>query len=250
MKFIYQAIAASFFLSSVAQANQPVPINLDVEEVFSIENGFDTNDQIEIAVRGSLPDSCHKLGKGFVRIDHTNKKLFVRVEGYVRNSDICLQMTTPFLEVIRVGHLAAGRYQVVAENQPEIFGMMNVKPFNNEDQDDFLYAPVDNASLSLINTFASGYQHLTLEGTYPFLLKGCMRITEIKTYLTSGNILIVQPVSEIFEEAYCQDGGADTYNRYKLVKKIDSPILEKGLVHVRTLNGKSLNQLVDFTELK
>ena len=107
MKFIYQAIAACFLLSSVAQANQPVPINLDVEEVFSIENGFDTNDQIEIAVRGSLPDSCHKLGKGFVRVDHTNKKLFVRVEGYVRNSDICLQMTTPFLEVIRVGHLQA-----------------------------------------------------------------------------------------------------------------------------------------------
>lgn len=247
MKFIYQAIASCFFLSSAALANQPVPVNLDVEEIFSIENGFDTNDQIEIAVRGSLPDSCHKLGQGFARVDHANQKIYVRVEGYVRNSEICLQMTTPFLEVIRVGHLNAGRYIVIAEGQPEVFGAMNIKPFSNEDQDDFLYAPVDQAGLSLISTFASGYQHLTLEGAYPFLLKGCMRITDIKTYLTSGNILIVQPVSEIFEDALCQDGGADDYNRYKLVKKIDSPILEKGLVHVRTLNGKSLNQFVDFT---
>jgi len=245
MKKLWMFLFAALFFSAPLSA-APEEVRLKIEGIFSVQNGFDSNDRIEVAVWGYLPSSCHRLGKGSARVDMETKSIFVRVDGFLRTNNTCTTMISPFLEVIQLGHLPQGEFGIFAEHNPEVTSRMFIKP-GTEHQDDFLYAPVDTVELSMINTFASGSQHLTLQGTYPWLLKGCMRITDVRTYITSGNVLVVQPISRIFDDPECNPEDVDGYNRFKVVKRIETPILEKGMVHVRTLNGRAMNKFVDFT---
>lgn len=222
---------------------------LPIEKIYSIERGFDTTDVIEVAVKGFLPNSCHSLGKGTYSVDQISKKIFVNVEGYVRSNDICLQVKTPYLEVIQLGLLKEGTYEVLSLSSPGAIGKLHVEKSKSERRDEFLYAPVDTVELIDDHRHLThdDSQNLTIKGRYPYLLKGCMRVVDVKTYKTKNDVLVVLPISEILHGDSCLTG-VNEYNRFDIKKRVHSIIEGKGLVHVRTLDGKPLNKLVDFTK--
>ncbi|MCB9229583.1 MAG: hypothetical protein H6618_08225 [Deltaproteobacteria bacterium] len=262
MRFFALSFISIIFSSTLALARvAPPTVSLKIEEIFAISKGFDANDHVEIAVRGTLQDSCQKVGTSSADVDLENGTISVRVEGYRRDSGACLQMITPYLEIVPVGHLPAGNYQVLDLSGHAAAKSLSVNPSDHPGPDDYLYAPVDRAMLSapsaIRHSFESSMtdsssQTLVLEGAYPRFLKGCMRVQEVRAYY-SGNIMVVQPIARLFGNQpddpdsvpECREG-ADQYNRFRISKEVKLPVLRQGLLHVRTPNGKSLNRLVDF----
>ena len=245
-------LMSSFLYASFSMMNEEIPYvtSLPVEKIFSITHGFDTTDMTEVAVHGYLPDTCHMLNKGVAQIDHVNKKIFVNIEGYVKREAICLPLVTPYLEVIHLGPLKAGDYEIASVQNQNVMGALNVALSAFHEQDDHLYAPVDTVELVAMNSVVADkpYQELTLKGTYPYTLRGCMRLFDVKTYTTDNDVLVVLPISELMEEGDCDLDDVDDYNRFEVKHKVDDMILGKGLLHVRTLHGGALNKFVNFTK--
>ena len=219
---------------------------LPVEKIFSVEHGFDTTDTIEIAVQGIMPDSCHTLSKGSVRVDELNKKIFVNVQGYIRKNEVCWMAITPYLEVIHVGQLKKGHYEVVSEQNPNVVGKLDVAKSGSGRTDDHLYAPVDTVELSAmrpdVNSLAA-HQELSLKGTYPFMLKGCMRITDVKSYKTENDVLVVLPISKVLEDKDCRPEDVDGSNRFHVTKKVRTVIDKKVLFTYVLLTEKQSTSL-------
>ena len=49
--------------SVVAWVPHPILIQAPVEKVFVITDGFDTNDNVEVVIKGSFPNSCYPADK-------------------------------------------------------------------------------------------------------------------------------------------------------------------------------------------
>ena len=243
MKKYYWAICI-FLISKTNLLSAFENVQLPISKIFSLENGFDSNDFVEIAIAGFLPDTCHQLGAGKFSIDHKNFEISVGVNGYIKENQLCLNIVTPYLEIIQIGTLKEGRYKIL-NNQEDTHNFINVSPADTSEQDQFLYAPVEIVDVIPIKSEKGIMkQKLKIEGTYPYLYTGCMKINEIKISKTRNNILIVQPIAEILEQKNCNNQVED-FNRFKIFKDIEIPSEEQSLVHVRTLNGRAVNKLYD-----
>ena len=115
-----------------------------------------------------------------------------------------------------------------------------VDPRKTESPDDFLYASVKNAFIKL--DFASGKQSLVLQGNHPNWFHGCQVITEVRTYRKPKDVLVVLPITEVRPNSAC---GHEPDDR-SFIKEVPltSPFTEEGMIHVRTLNGQSINRYV------
>jgi hypothetical protein len=60
-------------------------------------------------------------------------------------------------------------------------------------------------------------------------------------------VLVVQPIVAVLPAEQCHASDVDRYNRFSIKKEIGTQFGDKGLVHVRTLNGRALNKFVDFS---
>jgi hypothetical protein len=234
-------------IGSYLQAQAPQKVILPITKIYSIEKGFDDNDAVEVSVFGYLPDTCHKITKGSAKLNRLKNKVTVVVEGYIRQQEVCLEILTPFLEVIPVGSLKAGTYEIVSAENRRVAANLEVKLRSTDNRDDFLYAPVDTVELDRHNQGLTNATEVVLKGTYPHMLTGCMRIVDVKLSSTDKEVLVVQPIAQILKSEECKASDVDTYNRFTVKKDVDSLFSEKGLVHVRTLNGRALNKFVDFS---
>lgn len=237
--FLSSMIALALATTGFAEPQQ---IFLPVDKIYTIERGFDTNDSVEVAVSGYLPNTCYKLGKGTAQVDQLNKEIVVNVTGFFREG-ICLEVMTPFLEVVQLNPLSKGEYKVRSLIDPRMVGNLDISEATAPTQDDFIYAPVDTVEV----VEADDHQRrLVLKGTYPLLIRGCMRVTEVRTSVGSNGVLIVQPIASILEDHQCVEQPTDQWNRFEVSELVEVPPVDNGLVHVRTLNGRSLNKLVHF----
>ncbi len=231
------------------QANEPIRKNVAITKIYAIQHGFDDNDSVDIAAYGLLSDTCHKIDRNSFKVDHRKKIITVSITSVVRPQDICLEILTPFLEVIPVGILNAGIYEVRASNSPTVSSQLEVKPRTSDNRDDYLYAPVDTVEVERVQQIAGhSHDYLVLKGTYPYMLRGCMRVEEVKISTINKEILVVQPIVKIMEDINCNPQDVGPYNRFTTSVEIANSIGDHGLVHVRTLNGKALNKYIDFSQ--
>lgn len=227
--------------------------SLPIKHIFSIERGFDTTDMIEVAVQGEMPNSCYRLNKGSAYVDRVHKKILINVEGYVAKNEVCLPMVTPYLEVIHLGPLPEGDYTVHSVLDPDTMGLLQVARSATDHQDNYLYAPVDTVEVLDIPMGIARdrefKQTLSLKGTYPHMFTGCMRVTDVKAYKTTNNVLVVLPISSIYNKEDCNPNDVDNYNRFHVTKNLPEALSGTALVHVRTLDGRALNKLMSFQEV-
>ncbi len=217
---------------------------LPIEGILAIRSGYDTNDHVELAVWGYLPNGCYRLSRSEAQVDVQAKKIYVQVESYVRDQKACHDVISPFLEVIKVGFLDAGQYQIESSVNPEVTDFLQVDGSSSSAQDNFLYAPVDQAEL--IDTESQNANLLQLKGTYPHLIEGCMRIVDVKTQFLPNNVLVVQPIADILKNSLCRKEDVDGHNRFSYKVTLTQGLKNKGLIHVRTPTGRALNQFVNF----
>ncbi len=69
-----------------------------------------------------------------------------------------------------------------------------------------------------------------------------MVMKEVRVYTGPEDVMVVQPIAELVDGPACSEQGID----YKVTKGLREPFYGEGLLHVRTLNGTSLNRFLDI----
>lgn len=234
-------LSSFVLLAASAQAQtQPRLVPSPVEKVF-VPQGFDDNDNAEVVLHGHFPNSCYKTGPVKASLGADGKTIVVEAMSYYYGGVGCAQVLVPFQQVASLGLMAEGTFAIQIKGQPEVPARaLEVAHARTQSPDDYLYAPVDAASLEL----DGGETMLEIAGTYPYMFIGCMVINEIRTSVTPDKVVVVQPITEIRDDADC----ADVPQSFKLTKDLGALDAAEYLIHVRTLNGNALNRLVDLTE--
>lgn len=210
---------------------QEVPA--DVKAVFT-PKGFDTNDNAELVVSGAYPNSCYRVGRTEVTVDKENKTVDVTVLSNFLSNQFCLQIYVPFTQTLSLGVLDKGDYTVNVnqENRAEL----PVAKAQGDQVDDFLYANVEGLIRNRQNSFV-------IEGTLP---NDCSYLDEIKVTDERGDVFSVLPITRAFEN--CTPENVDMEGpEFKAGFSINPASDGLKLIHVRSLNGQSLNRVVSVS---
>jgi hypothetical protein len=151
---------------------------------------------------------------------------------------LCLQVILPFERVIDLGVLKAGTYKITQSGGKRNLGSIRIQKSKTEQPDDYLYAPISQAFLqsrALSN-------RVFLVGNFPV---SCMKIKEVKANV-QGKVLVVQPIAEIDSSVPCVEG---SYT-FETSKDLGAVPGGRYLLHVRSMNGKAVNNLVDIAEFQ
>ncbi len=222
----------------------PTLVKAPVEKIF-VPLGFDTNDNIEVFYHGHFPNSCYKTGPAKAVVDAATKTISVQASAYYYAGSFCAQMLVPFDGSVKLGFMPEGEYTVAIDGDTQVTeAALNIKIANSPDPDDFLYAPVDSVSIGNdLGTEADNM--IKVEGEYPYMFIGCMVMKDLRTSLTPGNVLVVQPIAELVDGPACL-AQADN-KKFSFTKPLGFvPKKEEYLVHARSTSGTSINKVVDF----
>jgi hypothetical protein len=229
-------------MAGVAMADSPVLVTAPVQKVF-VPSGFDDNDKVEVIVHGHFNSSCYKMGPVSASVDEVNKKVNIKAEAFYYSGAVCVQMITPFIKSVELDrHLAYGSYTITVTDRPGVEAtLLRVAKATHPEADDYLYAAVNSVS---VETSAEGARELVLKGQHPYLLDGCVKFDDVKTALGADNTVVVQPTTKIVYGEECR--GA-VNNRFEYRTKFGGELSEgEYLLHVRVLDGNSLNQFLKF----
>jgi hypothetical protein len=202
--------------------------------------GFDNNDNAQITISGELPNTCWKTGMATATVDSASKTIVVHNRSWVYSSSWCLDVTVPYTETINVGILPAGTYRVLVKQSNDtriLKSVMIVGLSATSSPDDYLYAQVEDLRIEAEPEGSS--KKLSLSGT---LASSCMELSEIRVVNRPPNVIEVLPIVSIVDGTNC-DG-----RRPSFMKEISLTPPWKGttLIHVRSLNGKSLNKVTEL----
>jgi hypothetical protein len=203
---------------------------------------FDDNDNTEIVLQGFFPSTCYKVGATSFDIDAAAHTIVVKATSEKATGMICAHVMTPFLQPVKVGILAEGAWDVVLSQNPELKSSFQIRKRTTEAPDDFLYAPVAEATLRM--EAGTGRQSLVLSGSFPLLTHGCMQLRDVQLGSPTEDVLLALPIAEIAEGAVCEGAQRD----FKVVVGLSQPFRGQGLLHVRSMGGHSLNSFINFPE--
>jgi hypothetical protein len=217
----------------------PRLVTIAPENVF-VPPGFDSNDNAQITITGSYPNTCYKSAPASVTVDEQNKRIVLRNQSYLRTSCWCLQMLVPYVQTVDIGVLKAGSYSILVEQSTGELSKqtdLSVAVSANAGPDDDLYAHVQEVRLDSSNS--AGAKTLTLSG---ILTSSCMRIQEIKVAYHSSRVIEIRPLVSVQNQPDCASARIPFEERVVLTPSWQGT----GLIHVRTLNGQSINRVAEF----
>jgi hypothetical protein len=230
------AVATLTGVVGTAFAAGPRTIEAPLQKFF-VPNGFDDNDNVEIVAHGEFPNSCYRVENAQAKVNHEAKTIEVSVSALQYDGEICAQVVTPYIKPISVGILGKGGYKIEAKQAPAALRTFSVEARKTESPDDFIYAPVESAAL--ITRFESGQQYINIKGRYPMTFVGCAVMKEVVVRAAPADVIVVQPVMDFVQN----DPRCDfrDNNEFDLYYPLETPFYGEGLLHVRVMNGNSLN---------
>lgn len=231
---ISRLIIASSLVSGISFADAaPSPgngdlVNVDARYVFAPE-GFDDNDEAIVMVDGYLPSGCYKLTRPEYTVDEQTKT--ITIKPMARYFDVaCIEALIPYQFEVKLGILSEGLYTVKLNNAA--VESLGVAEATSAGPDDYLYAPIDGASVATTDT---GALQATLEGRFT---NSCMVWDDLKV-IDTGKTVNILPVMKI-EGSGCVAG---EFPFKKVVDLPESVVSGRHLLHVRSLNGNAINHL-------
>lgn len=234
--FLSSSIIVSVF-STFSYAS-PIEVAAPIDSLF-LPSGFDSNDNVEVVVAGTFPNSCYRTGRTNVTLDQETREIKIDITAYRYLASSCGEVLTPFLHTIKLGILDVGSYAVHLTRQPNIKGTLNIQIHSSESADEHMYAPVDLANITIDRE--TGDQMLTLKGELPLTFVGCAVIDQIDQYREPENVLVVLPKIRLTDGEEC----IGNKHHYSVTTRVENPLIEKGLIHIRSVNGTSFNGIYD-----
>jgi hypothetical protein len=227
--------AVIFFTTLAVQAYAdvfPKIINTKFETGYT-PIGFDTNDNAQLVAEGVFSNTCLKPANVKAVVSHRTKTIHLYPRAY-QYDGACLQMEVPWHKEIDLGVLETGDYKVinVTGKTTSDLGVMKVATATNSSPDDFLYAPVSQAFFEK----QDDRYFVRLTGEFQ---TSCLKMREVIVRV-QDKVLVLQPIAE--------EVGDDCENRphpYTEVVEVKGVNPGRYLIHVRSLNGKAINNLID-----
>lgn len=197
--------------------------------------GFDDNDDTVVVLDGYLPNSCYRVVDPVVQTDLTNHQITIQAKARHIDGIFCLDALIPYSKTVNLGTLPHGDYSIVNNGTLQTETLV-IATATNAGPDDFLYAPVDAAT---IQTNAGGIVSAVLEGRFT---NSCMTWDEPRITYTGKTIQLL-PVITMGEEN-CQ-AGEFPFRKVILLNQMQAG---RYLLHVRSLNGASVNKVFSVLE--
>ncbi len=221
------ALAFSGVLSAADMVKHRVPIG----NIY-VPFGFDSNDLSEIVVEGVLPDLCYSGPEVYLTRDGNNLKLKVVAYKEANPEKACLRMKVPFNETVTTGILDRGRYKIVGNEGTKFESKADLKVLESVSGavDDHIYARVESVSFD-------GVETVTLRGQNP---SPCFDLDKVEFVDNGADTYSVLPILK-YKSERCPEVMTDFTYTAKLPNTLDR---KKILLHVRAMNGKSVNALV------
>jgi hypothetical protein len=220
-------------------------VNVLPDRVFT-PLGFDDNDNVQVVLDGTLADTCFKLGPTQVHVDHEAHKIVLRQQAYYYPGGWCAEVRIPYAQTVDLGIMQAGQYQVLLERPDHSLveaASLPIAIATTSSPDDFLYAPVTEVTIAHRNTTEGGESKadvtLTLGGTFA---SSCMTFHEAKVNVRPNNVIEVLPIVDLRRGVDC----ATVATEFSVPVSIKGVAHGRYLFHVRSLNGQSVNRVVDL----
>jgi len=200
-----------------------------------LPEGFDNNDNVQVVGEGFLADGCYRYAHTTFEVLPAKKKIVLKSMAYKYSGDECITVAIPFERTVDIGILKSGNYTVtqMVNGKETTLGELSIRTALTDNPDDFLYAPVTRAA------FDSGCitDHIFLQGTFPL---SCMKLKDVRLTI-QADVVVLQPIVEMEANVPCNKG------KFPFERGVNVGFLPQGryLAHVRSLNGKSLNELFE-----
>jgi hypothetical protein len=225
-------ILTALFIVSMSQASAEVSL-APVKHLY-VPSGFDSNDSVEVVVTGMFPNPCYS--RNTVSVDVKDDQISIEVDAIRRDTKAaCPPMQVPFKEVISLGNLQGGTYDLVVNNK--LNDRLLVNEASSNSVDDHLYAAIDQLE-------KKGYSDYVLHG---WRYSNCVDLDRVEVVSNGKDTLSVLPVMKQIS-SFCPMKGMPVAYEVKLdFKKLKT---KEPLVHVRTMDGKSFNSILNLEGLK
>lgn len=199
-----------------------------------VPKGFDSNDSVEVVVAGLFPNPCYS--RNTVEVVHNENKILINVTAIAPDEAVvCPQVMTPFKETVSLGNLQGGTYSIVVNNT--LRDSLFVEEASSRSVDDNIYADIDR---------------IEVKGANEYVLHGwryspCITLDKIKVISNLKDTLSVLPIMKQVSDFCPMKMTPVAYS-----VKLDTSMLqvENPLIHVRTMDGKSFNKILNQEERK
>lgn len=195
--------------------------------------GFNSNDSVEVLVEGLLPNLCYFGPESKAAVK--GKDIVIDVQAQRRESAVgCAEMVVPFLSSAQVGLLDKGWYRVMinGEQRSELY----IDEFSSDGMEDEFLANVENAQV------IEGSRILKLQGQN---ISDCL--VEERVDVNSNNkdsYMFAAKMRKVSD--FCPMKMVPFEMEVEVPDDIER---EQVLLHIRSLNGKSINKLFDNEKL-
>lgn len=225
MKKILIGSALLFASMTYAQAET---LSAPVKHLY-IPQGFDNNDSVEVVVTGTFPNPCYS--RNTVEVEIKNDEIFIDISAIRRDQKkVCPQVLVPFKEVVSLGNLQGGNYHLNVNNK--LHDTLVVEESSSNSVDEHLYAAIDQLE--------------KIEGDN-YMLRGwrysqCLVLDRIEVVSNGKDTFSVLPILKQISQ-FCPMKGMPVAYPVKLdLKKLK---IGQPLIHVRTMDGKSFNTILN-----
>ncbi len=202
-----------------------------------VPKGFDNNDSVEVVVTGSFTSSCYS--RNITKVSVAGAQIDISIDAIEKKDKeeserLCALMLVPFKEVVSVGLLPAGLYTVTVNKgtKYEVVSTLMVDKTESSLIDDYTYLDVLYIE--------------PLEASNMYKVKGmryspCLELDRFETISNNKDTISVLPIMKKVSDFCPMKMTPVVYET-----EIDTSSLPsaKLLLHVRTMDGKSVNTLI------
>jgi hypothetical protein len=224
--------------SQIALAGPEVILS-NVDHLY-VPEGFDSNDSIEVVVTGTFPNPCFARNNVIVEVKDASIDLTVTALAPYEKGDAklaCPDMVVPFKEVVSIGNLQGGVYDVRVNDktQTALNDKLNVTEAESRAVDDNIYAAIDRVEKK------SETEYVLHGWRYSM----CVDLKTIKVVTNNKDTLSILPIMTKTADV-CPMKGMPT--EYAVTLDFSTLKMKKPLLHVRTMDGKSVNTVLNVQQ--
>ncbi len=225
-------------------------VEVPLEGLLAPYFGYDDTNNLEVTLHGNLPNPCYRLEKATVEKIPGNPAFRIRQYAVKKNDGVCgeenaapeqLKMLVPFTNVVSLDSNRPGDYKLIytGQNYQTQQKVLNVKEAHKTTVDDYPYAAVSIATTSDVVP-KNRKLEVALSGVYT---SSCAYLDNESVKIEKQNdVYVILPIIKMRRNTICAQSLVPFVHKVEL----DGP--EKSghyLIHVRSMNGKSINHVVE-----
>ena len=224
-------VLIAFMAIGVAAASVPVEVMVPIEDVYS-PKGFDSNDNSQIIISGYLPNLCHRAPKSIVQVNGNNIDIKIVSLKYHPSNPFCPEMVVPFVEAIDLGVMDKGVYDIVVNGKSiyERRSNIAIDEASSNSVDEYVYAGVEYVEKEV------GSRKVVLKGYNP---SDCFILDDIEVLDNNKDVYSIKPKMKQISD-FCALKMVPFEYDFIVPDKLKA---DKFLLHVRSVQGKSVNSI-------